>query len=388
MKRFLLLLMVISHFTFSNSCTKAETEEKLAPEFRSSIPANNETDVDMSSNIELTFNEVVYLTENHGITVNDVPATVEALYTKLNLSINMTPGTQYKILIPKGALVNMDGIKLDEEIELMFTTKEETVRHKDPNFHIYLCFGQSNMEGQGVIESQDKTVNERFQVLQALDCSDLGSKGKWRDAVPPLCQCASGLTPADYFGRTLIENLPDSIKVGVINMAIGGCDIRLFDKDIYQDYTATYNESWFTDKVAAYDGNPYQYLIDLAKVAQQDGVIKGILLHQGETNTGDAEWPNYVRKIYEDMMWDLTLCPDETPLLAGEVFSGESNCCSSMNPIINTLPSHIANAHVISSDGCTGQDEAHFDSAGYRELGKRYAVKMLSLLGYEDIVTE
>lgn len=33
----------------------------------------------------------------------------------------------------------------------------------DPNFHIYLAFGQSNMEGQGDIGQQDKTVDERFQ---------------------------------------------------------------------------------------------------------------------------------------------------------------------------------------------------------------------------------
>jgi hypothetical protein len=29
------------------------------------------------------------------------------------------------------------------------------------------------------------------------------------------------------------------------------------------------------------------------------------------------------------------------------------------------------------------QDNAHFDSAGDREQGKRYAQKMLSLMGYE-----
>ena len=38
---------------------------------------------------------------------------------------------------------------------------------QDPNFHIYLSFGQSNMEGQGIIEEQDRTVDPRFQVLQS-----------------------------------------------------------------------------------------------------------------------------------------------------------------------------------------------------------------------------
>ncbi|MDF1548096.1 MAG: sialate O-acetylesterase [Bacteroidales bacterium] len=264
---------------------------------------------------------------------------------------------------------------------LILTTKTFS---QDQNFHIYLCFGQSNMEGQGKIEAQDKAVDSRFQVMQALDCSNIGrTKGKWYPAVPPLCQCYSGLSPADYFGKTMVANLPDSIKIGIINVAIGGCDIRLFDKDIYQDYDSTYTESWFTDKIKSYEGNPYKYLIDLANLAQQDGVIKGILLHQGETNTGNTQWPSYVKTIYNNMLIDLSLDPESVPLLAGEVLSADGNCCSSMNQIINRLPDTIPTAYVISSNGCTGQDNAHFNSEGYRILGRRYAEKMLSLMGYE-----
>ncbi len=251
----------------------------------------------------------------------------------------------------------------------------------DPNFHIYLCFGQSNMEGQGKIEAVDTSVNNRFLVMQALDCPEIpGEKGKWRMAIPPLSQCKSGLSPSDYFGRTMVEKLPENVKVGVINVAVGGCDIRLFDKDIYQNHLATYEEDWFTNKIAFYNRNPYQYLMDLAKHAQKDGVIKGILLHQGETNTGDEQWPEYVSKIYNNMLDELSLEGTEVPLLAGEVVSVDSSCCASMNAIINTLPRAVTNAHVISSKGCTAKDKAHFDAAGYRELGRRYAHKMLDLL--------
>ncbi len=269
-------------------------------------------------------------------------------------------------------------------IGLLLLTLTVNSYAQDPNFYIYLCFGQSNMEGQGTIETQDRTVDSRFQVFQALTCSNLGrTKGIWYPALPPLCQCWSKLCPADYFGRSMVENLPDSITIGVINVSVGGCDIRLFDKDVYQDYDSTYTESWFLDKIAWYEGNPYQYLIDLALLAQQDGVIKGILLHQGETNTGDSQWPSYVEKIYEDMLDDLSLDADEVPLLAGEVLSVDGACCASMNTIIDKLPETIPTAYVISSDGCTGQDEAHFDSEGYRELGSRYAAQMLLLPGYE-----
>jgi len=245
------------------------------------------------------------------------------------------------------------------------------------------------MEGQGTIEAQDTTADSRFLVFQALDCPNLGrTKETWYKAVPPTCQCFSRLSPAYYFGRTMISSLPDSITIGVINVAVGGCDIRLFDKDIYQDYDSTYTENWFTSKLEAYEWNPYQYLVKLAKLAQKDGIIKGILLHQGETNTGQTSWPSYVKKIYNDMLTDLGLSADCVPLLAGEVLSADGNCCSSMNSIIDSLPEVIPTARVISSSGCAGQDNAHFDSEGYRKLGKRYAVQMLSLMGYKTVPDE
>ena len=124
------------------------------------------------------------------------------------------------------------------------------VNAQNENFHIYLCFGQSNMEGQGEIEAQDMVVNARFKMMQPIDCPNLErEKGKWYPATPPLAQCYTGLSPADSFGRELVEKLPDSIQIGVINVAIGGCDIRLFDPNLYLDYTETYPEPWFTDKV-------------------------------------------------------------------------------------------------------------------------------------------
>ncbi|HLP05117.1 MAG TPA: sialate O-acetylesterase [Paludibacter sp.] len=252
---------------------------------------------------------------------------------------------------------------------------------RNPNFHIYLCFGQSNMEGQGAIEAQDRTVDSRFKVLQSLDCTGR-TKGVWYTAIPPLCQCNTGLSPADYFGRTMVKYLPDSITVGVINVAVGGSDIRLFDKDLYQNYDSTYTDEWFLSKIRSYGGNPRKHLMDLAKLAQQDGVIKGILIHQGEANSGDSKWPSYVKKVYEDMLSELSLSADTVPLLAGEVLSEPGSCCGTwMNPVINKLPMTIPTAYVISANGLTGQDPAHFNSASYRTFGIRYATKMLSLMG-------
>jgi hypothetical protein len=240
------------------------------------------------------------------------------------------------------------------------------------------------MEGQGTVETQDRTVSSRFRVMEAVDCSNLGrTKGKWYTASPPLCRCYTGLSPADYFGRTLVTTLPDSIKIGIINVSVAGCKIELFDKNNYQTYAATV-ESWMKNIISEYGGNPYGRLSEMAKLAQKDGIIKGILLHQGESNTGDNLWPSKVKGVYDNLIKDLELNPASVPLLAGEVVNADQGgACASMNAIIAKLPQTIPNSYVISSKGCTdAADNVHFNSAGYRELGMRYGTKMASLLGY------
>jgi hypothetical protein len=281
-------------------------------------------------------------------------------------------------------------IKLGLIIIIGFLLSNIKSLSQDPDFYIFLCLGQSNMEGNARIQPQDTTVDTRFQVMEAVDCPNLGRvKGHWYTAVPPLCRCNTGLTPADYFGRTLIASLPEKIRVGVINVSVGGCKIELFDKDNYQAYVST-APKWMLGMINEYDGNPYARLIEMAKLAQKDGVIKGILLHQGESNTGDTLWPAKVKVVYDNLMKDLNLKSKKVPLLAGEVVNADqAGACASMNPIIATLPETIPNSYVISSAGCKDiSDNLHFTAEGYRILGKRYALKMLSIMGYKATITE
>lgn len=256
---------------------------------------------------------------------------------------------------------------------------------QDPDFYIFLCFGQSNMEGNARYEAQDTTVDNRFQVMSTVDCPDLHrTKGNWYPAKPPLCRCHTGLTPADYFGRTLVANLPKNVKVGVINVAVGGCKIELFDKDNYQSYVSTAPQ-WMINMIREYDGNPYARLVEMAKLAQKKGVIKGILLHQGESNTNDTLWTKKVKGVYDNLIKDLNLDAASVPLLAGELLNADhQGACASMNNIIAKLPQTIPNSYVISSKGCPNAfDHLHFTAEGYRIIGKRYGIQMLSLLGYK-----
>ena len=259
-----------------------------------------------------------------------------------------------------------------------------TATAQDKNFHIFLCFGQSNMEGNARIEPQDSVgVSDNFLNLSAVNFSDKSRKmGKWYKALPPLCRENTGLTPVDYFGRTLLENLPEGHKVGIVHVAIGGISIDGFLPDRIDEYAKTAPE-WMKPMLAAYDGYPYDRLVKMGKIAQKKGVISGILMHQGETNTGDPKWPADVKTVYENLLRDLKLNAEDVPLLVGEVVAADrGGTCAAHNAVIDTIARVIPTAHVIPADGCPQNfDFLHFTAAGYRELGRRYAAEMLKIWG-------
>ena len=249
----------------------------------------------------------------------------------------------------------------------------------DPNFHIYLAFGQSNMEGQGTIESQDKTVDPRFQMLSTIDNFNGRKLGTWNDAIPPLANKHGGLGPTDYFGRTLVEKLDPQIKVGVVVVAIAGCSIVAFDSPLDDGYMST-QAGWFKDIVKDYGGDPYKRLVEMAKKAKEDGVIKGIIFHQGETDEGDSDWPNKVKKVYDRLVKDIGL-DENIPFFAGEVpYNGSSK---GTNNNIRQLPNKSKNFYLVSAEGLNDLDmmRIHFSSQGYRDFGKRYAEKVMEVLG-------
>ncbi len=260
----------------------------------------------------------------------------------------------------------------------------------DPNFHIYLCFGQSNMEGNARIEPQDRQgLDPRFRMMAAVDMNNTGrKKGMWYAAVPPLCREHTGLTPADYFGRSMVEQLPEEIKVGVINVAVGGANIALFNEDT-KDEDIAKAADWYKNFCKSYNNNPYRELVELAKKAQKVGVIKGILLHQGCTNNNQQDWPEKVKVVYERMLSELNLKAEDCPLLVGELMTQEEGgICYHHNAIIDRIQETIPTAYPVSAAGCPGaRDHLHFTAEGYRMLGRRYADVMMSILNKQNAKT-
>lgn len=252
----------------------------------------------------------------------------------------------------------------------------------DPNFHIYIAYGQSNMEGCGSPVEEDEIEHPRFKMFATQTCSRLNRDviGDVYPAIPSLFKCGNGVSIADWFGRTLVDSLPD-VTIGIVPVAVGGASIKLFDKDQYADYIPTEDQD-FQRRVRLYaeDGNIPQLLVDLGKKAQELGVIKGFIFHQGETDGMNPDWLETVRKTRYDLLEALGLSADSVPFIAGQLLRSGIAYPGQ----VDRLPRVMRNAYVVSSEGLEGQDEYHFNRNAVVEFGKRYALKMLETMAPEE----
>jgi len=278
------------------------------------------------------------------------------------------------------------------------SSSSATATDPKENFHIYLAFGQSNMEGQcsqnnnvvynDVLPDSYKTnVDSRFQVMTAVagsyklanNGSEQRAQGKWYTAVPPLVRNNLCLSPVDYFGRTIVAKVPD-IKVGIIVVAVGGAAIEGFGKTGAADYYKT-QESWMQNSAANYGNDPYKRLVDLAKEAQKVGVIKGILMHQGESGAANGNYSQKVKAIYDNILSDLGLPANSVPFLAGQAVGNNNGNISSIPGAMGKMPNGKDVGYVIPSNGLSAvSDNLHFTYDSYKTLGERYGQKMLELL--------
>ena len=253
----------------------------------------------------------------------------------------------------------------------------------DPNFHVYIAYGQSNMAGAGDIrKGTDDKEHSRYKMFATTSCTRYPNVGEIYPAIPPMFHCGEGLSVADWFGRYLADSLPD-VTVGVIPVAVGGTKIELFDKDKYASYLAT-AENWLVNWAKDYgsDGNAYARIVEVAKKAQEVGVIKGIIFHQGESGAMNGNnWQQEVKKSRDDILKALNLSSDTVPFLAGGLEDrAAGGCCWSFTDNnIKTLPNVMDNTYFVSSEGLkgNGKDSYHFSSESYQEFGRRYAEEML-----------
>ena len=173
--------------------------------------------------------------------------------------------------------------------------------------------------------------------------------------------------------------MPKNVRIGIVSVAVEGCPITFFDKDQNAPLIAKEERDWMNGILDQYGRDPYKRLLTMAKIAAKDGVIKGILLHQGETDAYNDQWRKTLMKIYRDLQQELQFDSTSVPLLVGEVVRGEyGGICGHANPTINDIANHYPNTYVVSSEGCMPSDDnLHFSSEDYRMLGRHYALRYL-----------
>jgi len=280
-------------------------------------------------------------------------------------------------------------------------TEKVMAQQPDPDFFVFLGIGQSNMQGKAPIEDEDIRSDAnftdadwaRYKKMIVVN-SNSSLVGTWATAKPPIVRPDTQLGVTDYFGKYLVKGLDEKYKIGVVVVAVDGCQIEAFSKNrnvcennLEDEMIAKH--TWVTNAAAQYGNYPYGKLVEMAKKAQESGVIKGIIFHQGESGANDSSWLRAVYELYTNLLSDLGLSNDSVPFIAGEplrYYNGNPAPASGARQYVDMLPAYFKQqsgkdiAYVASSEGLSNYDEYHFSAAGYRTLGKRYGEIMLPLL--------
>jgi len=240
------------------------------------------------------------------------------------------------------------------------------------NFKVFLCFGQSNMAGAAQATADDKKTTPRTMALSFNDCSNPSwKKDTWVPAQEPL-HCGDGSTggtsmgPAYAFARAMADSLPND-TIGIIACGQSGVNIEYFMK----------GGSWNSGYRVPYPGgtNVWDWMLNKCKLAQKRGVFAGIILHQGESNSGQQDWPTKVNTLLNELKKECNL-PNNLPFVAGEMLYNKP--CSGHNQVIAKIPSVVPNSYVASAQGLSGiGDDYHFNRDAYLKLGARYAEQMM-----------
>jgi hypothetical protein len=230
-------------------------------------------------------------------------------------------------------------------------------------FHLFLLVGQSNMAGRGVVEEQDKTPHPRVMMLSR--------EGKWVPATDPMHfdKPAAGVGLGKSFGQIIAEANP-GVNIGLIPCAVGGSPIDTWKPGVF--YPATKSHPWD----------------DMAKrvaIALPAGTLKGILWHQGESDCKPELAPAYEAKLH-DLVARLReeVKSPAVPFIAGQMGKFEDVPWTPEIVMVDAahqrLAQKVPNSAFVSAEGLKHKgDKIHFDSASFRELGKRYADAYLKL---------
>lgn len=235
--------------------------------------------------------------------------------------------------------------------------QEASVPSSKEDFHLFLLVGQSNMAGRGKVSDEDKKPHPRVLVFT--------EEGEWAPAADPLHfdKPVAGVGPGKAFGIRYAEAEPE-VTVGLIPCAVGGSPIRSWTEGAF--YKAT-------------KSHPWDDAIVRAKAAMQSGTLKGILWHQGESDSKKTLADAYEAKLHDLIArFRKVLDAPEVPFLAGQMGKFEERPWDEHKKKVDaahqSLPEKVEGTAFVGADGLEHKgDEVHFSAEAARELGRRFA---------------
>ncbi len=232
--------------------------------------------------------------------------------------------------------------------------------------HVFLLIGQSNMAGRAAIEDIDRQpIDEAFLWNE--------NEGNWEAAVAPFNlfsphRKAVGMQRLNC-GPSFVREyrrVNPGCRIGIVCMARGGTSIEEWRKGRQKPWPL-YDSAVAATKAALADGK---------------GVLKGVLWHQGESNSGRAlGYPVRLQKLVRDLRADLNA--PRVPFVFSQLGPWRARYAA-FNRMIAEQPHVIARTACVNTTGLTAIDDAHLDSASQRRLGVRYAQAMSRLLSADE----
>ena len=216
------------------------------------------------------------------------------------------------------------------------------------------------MAGRGVITDDIKDEhNDRVYMF---------TKDKqWAIAKHPLHfdkPAVVGVGPGLTFGIAMAQAYPKA-QIGLIPCAVGGTPIEHWAPGQYDAATKTH---------------PYDDAAERIKAAMAYGTVKGVIWHQGESNSKPEKAKLYLTQLTELIQRIRDLAGNQKlPFIVGEL-GHYRPAYANINNELAKLPALVPLTAVAISEGLVHKgDTTHFDGPSAQELGRRFAVQMLKV---------
>jgi len=233
------------------------------------------------------------------------------------------------------------------------------------NFEIFILAGQSNMAGRGKLDEESRQPKPRIFALN--------KDGQWQPAVDPLHwdKPAAGTGIGRPFAEIIAARFP-SDSIGLVPTACGGSPISTWSP----------GQSWKQT-----NSNPWDDAIARAKRAMQDGTVKAILWHQGESDATEKDAPLYAQRL-EDLItrFRTELGVPDLPFIIGQIGRFPAKPWDAHREAVDAAQRAVAkkmkNVRFVPAEGFTSiGDSLHFDTPSLRVFGKGYADAYLDIVG-------